>query len=366
MWYKIADSKKDLAIIPSGNLEKLPEPEYSEAYEIDDDPAKLNTPNQIPGSNHKQLPGSNPPVPPPAPPAPKLLTGTVPDPEPSCVIEEEVFINNILSGLNGYAKTYFQRKVFTVSQDTFKGNFDPFARLKGFFGVSSSRTPLGPNTQVYNPHTGMTPPGVAAPLARIPGAIMGLGRVPLTQPLPQKDVVVTWDASDVSAIMRSLEKIAETPELQKYGAKEIQNILRYPLLQVKGDLEKVAERLTKLNGQRKNFTDRITNLAGVAWTPLLQDKIDSYQDSIKEIDEEINKLNNLIDKPEVEVVKFKEFYKLTPLSRYFNLKGFQLNGVYCDLETQLIKTLNNVFYTLGKVEKNKRIQEIYKKRSEGK
>jgi hypothetical protein len=64
-------------------------------------------------------------------------------------------------------------------------------------------------------------------------------------------------------------------------------------------------------------------------------------------------------KPDVEVVTFKEFYKLTELSRYFIYKGSQLNGVFCNLEKQLIKTLNNTLNTLGKMEKNKRLKDIY-------
>ena len=62
---------------------------------------------------------------------------------------------------------------------------------------------------------------------------------------------------------------------------------------------------------------------------------------------------------------FKEFYKLTELSRYFMYEPHvgagkkQLNGVFCNLEKQLIKTLNNTLNTLGKMEKNKRLKDIY-------
>ena len=88
-----------------------------------------------------------------------------------------------------------------------------------------------------------------------------------------------------------------------------------------------------------------------------------YQDNIVKLNAKKTKLDNI--KPDVEVVPFKEFYKLTELSRYFMYEPFpgagrkQLNGVFCTLEKQLIKTLNNTLNTLGKMEKNKRLKDIY-------
>ena len=88
---------------------------------------------------------------------------------------------------------------------------------------------------------------------------------------------------------------------------------------------------------------------------------ESIKEDIKALEEELEKLieSQEAKKPDVEVVPFKEFYKLTELSRYFMYEGSQLNEVFCKLETQLIKTLNNTLNTLGKMEKNKRLKDIY-------
>ena len=68
----------------------------------------------------------------------------------SCIIEEEVFIQNLLTGLTGYAQIYFKKKVFTISQDTYGGNRSPLAPLQRALGLTPPGT-LGPNTQAYDP-----------------------------------------------------------------------------------------------------------------------------------------------------------------------------------------------------------------------
>ena len=181
-----------------------------------------------------------------------------------------------------------------------------------------------------------------------------------TAVMPTKDKTVVWNTADVQSIMSSLEKIAQMPELQKYGAKEITNILRYPLLQVKGNQESLMRQRRKLQREKDLFINQRNDKIS-AGTLTTRDA-DEFQKIIDELNEEIKKIEDAEtnERPEVEVVTFKEFYKLTDLSRYFMYKGSQLNGVFCKLESQLIKTLNNTLNTLGKMEKNKRIQDIYK------
>jgi hypothetical protein len=178
--------------------------------------------------------------------------------------------------------------------------------------------------------------------------------------MPVKDKTVVWNTSDVQSIMSSLEKIAQMPELQKYGAKEITNILRYPLLQVKGNSESLLRQRRKLQNESDTYIKqrREKSKAGT----LSSKDAEEFQKILDELAEEILKIQDaeINKKPDVEVVPFKEFYKLTELSRYFMYNGSQLNEVFCKLETQLIKTLNNTLNTLGKMEKNKRIQDIYK------
>ena len=181
-----------------------------------------------------------------------------------------------------------------------------------------------------------------------------------TAPMPVKDKTVVWNTSDVQSIMSSLEKIAQMPELQKYGAKEITNILRYPLLQVKGSTKSIQKEIDQKRSQIQRYEEWSKN------PPPGSSKKD-IEDDIKVLKEELEKLieSQRTKKPDVEVVPFKEFYKLTELSRYFMYEPFpgagrkQLNGVFCTLEKQLIKTLNNTLNTLGKMEKNKRLKDIY-------
>jgi len=274
----------------------------------------------------------------------------------SCIIEEEVFIQNLLTGLTGYAQIYFKKKIFTISQDTYGGNRSPLAPLQSALGLTPPGR-LGPNTQAYDPAS-MTAANPIGFLARPAGPIRDqFGN--LTAPMPVKDKTVIWNTSDVQSIMSSLEKIAQMPELQKYGAKEITNILRYPLLQVK-----------KTAGTSRDIIDKkiqIQRYKKFQENPPIGTSEEEIQLTINELEDELKKLETVTSKkPEVEVVPFKEFYKLTELSRYFMYEPFvgagkkQLNEVFCKLETQLIETLNNTLNTLGKMEKNKRIQDIYK------
>jgi hypothetical protein len=317
-----------------------------------------------------------------------------------CIIEEEVFIQNLLTGLTGYAQIYFKKKIFTISQDTYGGNRSPLAPVQTALGLTPPGR-LDPNTQAYDPASATGSP--LGNFARRPGPIKdSKGRImtdasgaPLTMSAPTKDKTVVWNTADVQSIMSSLEKIAQMPELQKYGAKEIANILRYPLLQVKNEYEKIDEEKEKIDESIKEITDKIGELyekmrenhyeyqqieilkndvskpktpAELLSLEAKQRKIyeDSsrlgplelkYKENIIKLNSKKTKLDNI--KPEVEVVPFKDFYKLTELSRYYIYKGSQLNGVFCTLETQLIKTLDNTLNTLGKMEKNKRLKDIY-------
>lgn len=269
-----------------------------------------------------------------------------------CIIEEEVFIQNLLTGLTGYAQIYFKKKIFTISQDTYGGNRSPLAPVQRALGLTPPGA-LGPNTQAYDPASA-SPTNPLRDFSRPAGSI----RDPFgnfTAVMPTKDKTVVWNTADVQSIMNSLEKIAQMPELQKYGAKEITNILRYPLLQVKSTDASVDRQIFDKEQQRTRYAPYVTN------PPLGYTKED-IEKIIDDLSQEINKLKEAKKdkRPEVEVVTFKEFYKLTDLSRYFMYKGSQLNGVFCKLEAQLIKTLNNTLNTLGKMEKNKRIQDIYK------
>lgn len=275
----------------------------------------------------------------------------------SCIIEEEVFIQNLLTGLTGYAQIYFKKKVFTISQDTYGGNRSPLAPLQRALGLTPPGT-LGPNTQAYDPASA-TPTNPLGDFARPAGSMTDQFGNP-TAVMPTKDKTVVWNTADVQSIMSSLEKIAQMPELQKYGAKEITNILRYPLLQVKGNQESLMRQRRKLQREKDLFINQRNDKIS-AGTLTTRDA-DEFQKIIDELNEEIKKIEDAEtnERPEVEVVTFKEFYKLTDLSRYFMYKGSQLNGVFCKLESQLIKTLNNTLNTLGKMEKNKRIQDIYK------
>jgi len=275
-----------------------------------------------------------------------------------CIIEEEVFIQNLLTNLTGYAQIYFKKKIFTISQDTYRGNRSPLAPLQRLVGLTPPDRlgPTDPNTQVYDPASATGSP--LGDFKRDRGTITDPFGNP-TAVMPVKDKVVVWNTADVQSIMSSLEKIAQMPELQKYGAKEITNILRYPLLQVKANPELLIRQRHKLETERNMFIkqrdDKFT-----AGTLTSKDN-EEYEKILKDINEEIDKINDSMKnkRPEVEVVPFKEFYKLTELSRYFIYDGSQLNGVFCKLESQLIKILNNTLNTLGKMEKNKRLKEIY-------
>jgi hypothetical protein len=328
------------------------------------------------------------------------LIGSKDDPKADCIIEEEVFIQNLLTKLTGYAQIYFKRKIFTISQDTYGGNRSLLAPVQTALGLTPPGR-LDPNTQAYDPASATGSP--LGNFARRPGPIRdSKGRImtdasgaPLTMSAPTKDKTVVWNTADVQSIMSSLEKIAQMPELQKYGAKEITNILRYPLLQVKNEYEKIDEEKEKIDESIKEITDKIDELyekmrenhyeyqqieilkndlskpktpAELLSLEAKQRKLyeDSsrlgplelkYKENIIKLNSKKTKLDNI--KPEVEVVPFKDFYKLTELSRYYIYKGSQLNGVFCTLETQLIKTLDNTLNTLGKMEKNKRLKDIY-------
>ena len=274
-----------------------------------------------------------------------------------CIIEEEVFIQNLLTGLTGYAQIYFKKKIFTISQDTYRGNRSLLAPVQTALGLTPPGR-LGPNTQAYDPAS-MTAANPLGFFARPAGAVKDqFGN--WTAPMPVKDKTVVWNTADVQSIMSSLEKIAQMPELQKYGAKEITNILRYPLLQVKGSTNKIRDEIFQKKLQIERYE---------AWAlnPDPRTSPESIKEDIKDLKEELKKLEDseTSKKPDVEVVPFKEFYKLTELSRYFMYEPHvgagkkQINGVFCKLEAQLIKTLNNTLNTLGKMEKNKRLKDIY-------
>jgi hypothetical protein len=280
------------------------------------------------------------------------LIGPKDDSDAKCIIEEEVFIQNLLTKLTGYAQIYFKKKIFTISQDTYGGNRSPLAPLQSALGLTPPGR-LDPNTQAYDPASA-TPTNPLGDFKRNRGSITDPFGNP-TAVMPTKDKTVVWNTADVQSIMSSLEKIAQMPELQKYGAKEITNILRYPLLQVKGSTKSIKKEIEEKKRQIRRYQDWARN-------PDPRISSESIQDEIRTLREELVKLeeSQASKKPEVEVVPFKEFYKLTDLSRYFMYNGSQLNEVFCKLETQLIKTLNNTLNTLGKMEKNKRIQDIYK------
>jgi hypothetical protein len=275
-----------------------------------------------------------------------------PKDDASCIIEEEVFIQNLLTGLTGYAQIYFKKKVFTISQDTYGGNRSPLAPLQRALGLTPPGA-LGPNTQAYDPASA-SPTNPLRDFSRPAGTMTDQFGNP-TAVMPTKDKTVVWNTADVQSIMSSLEKIAQMPELQKYGAKEITNILRYPLLQVKSSN-------TPVNHQILDKLQQIRRYEPLEINPPPGYTTEDIGKIIRDLRQEIKKLekSEKEEKPDVEVVTFKEFYKLTDLSRYFMYKGSQLNGVFCKLEAQLIKTLNNTLNTLGKMEKNKRIQDIYK------
>ena len=270
-----------------------------------------------------------------------------------CIIEEEVFIQNLLTNLTGYAQIYFKKKIFTISQDTYRGNRSPLAPLQRLVGLTPPDRlgPTDPNTQVYDPASATGSP--LGDFKRDRGTITDPFGNP-TAVMPVKDKVVVWNTADVQSIMSSLEKIAQMPELQKYGAKEITNILRYPLLQVKSSDTPIDRQILDKVQQIRRYEPLLTN-------PPIGYTTESIEKIIKDIRLEIQKLREAEkdEKPDVEVVPFKEFYKLTELSRYYIYKGSQLNGVFCKLESQLIKILNNTLNTLGKMEKNKRLKEIY-------
>jgi hypothetical protein len=293
----------------------------------------------------------------------------------TCIIEEEAFIQNLLTNLTGYALTYFKTKIFTISQDTYRGNRSPLAPLQRALGLTPPGA-LGPNTNPYDPASSSIFAPVTRDFARPAGPIRDRnGRIltdssgtPLTMTAPVKDKTVVWNTSDVQSIMSFLEKIAQMPELQKYGAKELTNILRHPLEQVKNDFEKLIDRQNEIKDQiKENDLDikDINNLlvdAKRSKTPKEEMELNSKKRRLLnanlKLQAEITKLQNI--KPETEVVPFKEFYKLTELSRYYKYKGVQINEKFCTLEAQLIEVLNNVLNPLGKMEKNKRIQDSYK------
>lgn len=352
------------------------------------------------------------------------------DEKEKCIIEEEVFIQNLLTKLTGYAQIYFKKKIFTISQDTYGGNRSPLAPVQRALGLTPPGA-LGPNTQAYDPASSSWRAPSTRDFARPAGPLRDKnGRIlkdpsgaNMTVSAPVKDKTVVWNTADVQSIMSSLEKIAQMPELQKYGAKEITNILRYPLLQVKNEYEKIDEEkekideeITSVEEKIKDIEEKIDELDDKIYelhqkmrenhyeyeqikillkdtskpkTPteilslqakqrkLLEDSrklvplepkykevifkynqvISKYRENIVKLNSKKTKLDNI--KPEVEVVPFKDFYKLTELSRYYIYKGSQLNEVFCKLEAQLIKTLNNTLNTLGKMEKNKRLKDIY-------
>jgi hypothetical protein len=281
------------------------------------------------------------------------LIGPKDDSDAKCIIEEEVFIQNLLTKLTGYAQIYFKKKIFTISQDTYGGNRSPLAPLQSALGLTPPDR-LDPNTQAYDPASATGSP--LGNFKRDRGSITDpFGKQ--TAVMPVKDKTVVWNTSDVQSIMSSLEKIAQMPELQKYGAKEITNILRYPLLQVKSSATSVNRQIADKGIQLKRY-EPLLAMADVPFGLTREDVVKIIDDLKREIIE-LEKARKE-EKPDVEVVPFKEFYKLTDLSRYFMYKGSQLNEVFCTLETQLIKTLNNTLNTLGKMEKNKRIQDIYK------
>lgn len=280
------------------------------------------------------------------------LIGTKDDPDADCIIEEEVFIQNLLTKLTGYAQIYFKRKIFTISQDTYSGNRSPLAPVQTALGLTPPGR-LDPNTQAYDPASATGSP--LGDFKRNRGTMTDPFGNP-TAVMPVKDKTVVWNTGDVQSIMSSLEKIAQMPELQKYGAKEITNILRYPLLQIKSSGTSIKQQIA----DKKIQLNRYTPLLAMADVPFGLTR----EDVVKIIDDlrlEIDKLEKAREqeKPDVEVVPFKEFYKLSELSRYYMYKGSQLNGVFCTLQAQLIKTLNNTLNTLGRVEKNKRLKEIY-------
>jgi hypothetical protein len=278
------------------------------------------------------------------------LIGPKDDSDAKCIIEEEVFIQNLLTKLTGYAQIYFKKKIFTISQDTYGGNRSPLAPLQSALGLTPPGR-LDPNTQAYDPASATGSP--LGNFKRDRGSITDpFGNQ--TAVMPVKDKTVVWNTSDVQSIMSSLEKIAQMPELQKYGAKEITNILRYPLLQVKSSGTPVDQQILDKQQKIIRYKPFLIN-PPPGYTTEDIDKI------INDLQLEINKLkeSKKDKKPDVEVVPFKEFYKLTDLSRYFMYNGSQLNEVFCTLETQLIKTLNNTLNTLGKMEKNKRLKDIY-------
>ena len=236
-----------------------------------------------------------------------------------CIIEEEVFIQNLLTKLTGYAQIYFKKKIFTISQDTYGGNRSPLAPVQTALGLTPPGR-LDPNTQAYDPAS-MTATNPLGFFARPAGTTTDqFGN--LTAPMPVKDKTVVWNTSDVQSIMSSLEKIAQMPELQKYGAKEITNILRYPLLQVKGSQESLLRQRRKLENERDMFI-RQRNEKSASGTLTSKDA-EEYQKVLDELKEEILKIEDseTNKKPDVEVVPFKEFYKLTELSRYFMYEPF--------------------------------------------
>ena len=278
-----------------------------------------------------------------------------------CIIEEEVFIQNLLTGLTGYAQIYFKKKIFTISQDTYGGNRSPLAPLQRLVGLTPPDR-LDPNTQAYDPASSSWRAPSTRDFARPAGPLRDKnGRIlkdpsgaNMTVSAPVKDKTVVWNTADVQSIMSSLEKIAQMPELQKYGAKEITNILRYPLLQVKRSGSPLKHQILDKEVQIRRYNSLLL-------TPPPGYTEEDIKKIIQGIEDDIASLESTMkdDKPDVEVVPFKEFYKLTELSRYYIYKGSQLNSVFCKLETQLIKTLNNTLNTLGRVEKNKRLKEIY-------
>lgn len=278
-----------------------------------------------------------------------------------CIIEEEVFIQNLLTNLTGYAQIYFKKKIFTISQDTYGGNRSPLAPLQRLVGLTPPGR-LGPNTEAYDPaSSSWRAPSTrdfarpAGPLRDKNGRVLtDLSGANLTVNAPVKDKTVVWNTSDVQSIMSSLEKIAQMPELQKYGAKEITNILRYPLLQVKRSGSPLEHQILDKEVQIRRYESLLSTPPPGYTEEDIKKIIQGIEDDIASL-----KSSEKDEKPDVEVVPFKDFYKLTELSRYYIYKGSQLNGVFCKLEAQLIKTLNNTLNTLGKMEKNKRLKDIY-------
>ena len=146
------------------------------------------------------------------------------------------------------------------------------------------------------------------------------------------------------------------PELQAYGVKEITNILRYPLFQVKNSAGSVDRQIADKGLQLERYKPLLLR-PDVPFGLTREDVVRIVDDLEREIDE-LRKARE-DKKPDVEVVPFKEFYKLTELSRYFMYEGSQLNGVFCKLETKLITILNNTLNELGKMEKYKRVNDAY-------